>query len=267
MEKEVKSKCQTNGICTYYELEGQGDVLLFIHGLGSDSSDWNLQKKFFKNYFRVLTYDVRGHGKSYKSPGPYSVPLFANDLYALIQDLKIKKLHVCGISMGGWIAIQFTLNHPECVKTLCMVNSSTELVGKNFDLRFKIWQRSVLFKFLSMERIGKILAPKLFIKTFQKSLRSKFIDKWAKNHKPSYLAAFQGAIGWTVTEKISTIDCPVHIIAGDQDYTSVEEKKKTLSNLKNGTMEVIWDSRHATPIEHPYQFNEALHAFLKKNSP
>ena len=69
-----------------YEIEGQGESIVFIHGLGSSSRDWYLQTEFFSRYFQVIAYDVRGHGLSDKPQGPYSVPMFADDLANLLKN-------------------------------------------------------------------------------------------------------------------------------------------------------------------------------------
>ena len=76
---------QINGIAEHYEIFGQGQPILFIHGLGSSSRDWEYQIDYFSKMYRVITIDVRGHGQSDKPPGPYSVPLFAADTAKLSE--------------------------------------------------------------------------------------------------------------------------------------------------------------------------------------
>ena len=67
-----------NNININYQTTGEGSPILFIHGLGSSVRDWEMQEPYFSREYRVITLDVRGHGKSDKPPGPYDVPLFAN---------------------------------------------------------------------------------------------------------------------------------------------------------------------------------------------
>jgi len=81
---------QVNQIGLYYESSGQGEPLLFIHGLGSSSRDWEYQVPCFTERYRVVTPDLRGHGKSDKPPGPYSSLQFACDIAELIRSLDIK---------------------------------------------------------------------------------------------------------------------------------------------------------------------------------
>ncbi len=252
-----------SNINTYYEISGQGEALVFIHGLGSSSQDWSFQTEFFSKDFQVLAYDVRGHGQSDKPKGPYSVPIFAEDLANLLKKLGIKKAHLVGLSMGGWIAFQFGVDYPEMVRSLTIVNSWADMRPKNWADRRTLFQRNILFRLFSMRKIGKILAPKLFIKPEQEDLRQLFIENWAKNHKPSYMASMKAGTGWSVADRLDEITCPVLVVAADEDYTPVEAKQVYVDALPNARLAVIEDSRHATPVEKPEEFNRLLLAFLR----
>ena len=83
-----------NGIDVYYEQCGQGDPVLLIHGLGSSTEDWDPQVDVLKQLYTVVTYDVRGHGRTAKPAGPYSVSQFAKDAERLIEHLKLAPVHV-----------------------------------------------------------------------------------------------------------------------------------------------------------------------------
>ena len=255
---------QTKNINTYYEQTGEGEVLVFIHGLGSSSADWSFQTEFFSEHFQVLAYDVRGHGQSEKPKGPYSIPLFAKDLANLLGELDIKKAHIVGLSMGGWIAFQFALDYPEMVSSLTIVNSWASMLLKTFKDRKNYFQRTLLFSLFSMRKIGEIVGARLFIKPEQKELLQDFIDKWAKNHKPSYMASFKAVKGWSVEDRLGEITCPALVIAADEDYTPPETKQVYVDKMPNARLAVIEDSRHATPVERPEEFNRVLLDFLKR---
>ena len=76
----------------YYKASGEGDPLLFIHGLGSSTRDWENQAPYFSDRYRVVTPDLRGHGKSDKPPGPYNISLFANDIAELVSLLQTRAI-------------------------------------------------------------------------------------------------------------------------------------------------------------------------------
>ena len=254
---------ETN-ISMYYEIDGAGEALVFIHGLGSSGKDWQFQAGFFPAHFQTLTYDVRGHGESEKAKPPYSVSLFAKDLAELLGELGISKAHLVGISMGGWIAFQFGLDYPEMTRSLTIINSWADMRPKNFQERKTLFQRNVLFRLFSMRKIGEILGPRIFIKPEQKDLLDTLVENWAKNHKPSYMASMKAGTGWSVADQLDQIKCPVLVVAADEDYTPVSAKQEYVDKLPNARLVVLEDSRHATPVEKPDEFNQVLLAFLQE---
>lgn len=92
---------KVNGISIDYKVEGQGEPLVMIMGLGGARSSWRSQTGFFKKYYRTVTFDNRGVGKSDKPAGPYTIRMMADDTIGLMDHLSIEKAHVLGVSMGG----------------------------------------------------------------------------------------------------------------------------------------------------------------------
>lgn len=246
-----------------YEIEGQGESIVLIHGLGSSSRDWSFQTEFFSRYFQVIAYDVRGHGLSDKPQGPYSVPMFADDLAHLLKKLEVKDAHLVGLSMGGWIAFQFAVEFPKMIRSLTIVNSWADMRPKNFQDRWLLFRRNVIFRLFNMRRIGETLAKGLFIKPEQAELRRSFVESWAKNHKPSYMAAMGAAKGWSVVDRLSEITIPTLVVCSDEDYTPVAAKQAYVDKMPNARLAVIHDSRHAVPVERPDEFNSILLKFLQ----
>lgn len=105
------SSRKVGDIRLYYETCGQGAPLLLLHGLGSSARDWEHQASVFAERYRVVIPELRGHGRSDKPPGPYSMPLLANDIASLIESLDIAPAHVVGLSLGGFVAFQLVLDH------------------------------------------------------------------------------------------------------------------------------------------------------------
>ena len=109
---------KTNNIQTFYEIYGDGVPLVFIHGIGACNKLWQPQIEPFSKRFKVISYDVRGHGKSSGFHEKYTIKLFASDLKVLLDSLGITKAHLCGLSMGGLIDYMKALRYPPlCGKT------------------------------------------------------------------------------------------------------------------------------------------------------
>lgn len=260
------SSAKINGIDLHYETTGEGAPLLFIHGLGSSARDWEMQTPFFSKYYRVISFDLRGHGQSQKPPGPYSMPLFAKDTAELIRLLGAAPVHVVGISLGGMIAFQLAVDHPELIKSLVIVNAGSEVVVRTMKDRWNVFLRFAIVRLLGMRKMGEVLSKRLFVKEGQASLREVFVERWSENDPRAYADTFRAIVGWNITDRIHKIDLPTLILAADGDYTPVSDKEKIVSHMPQAQLVVIQDSRHALPVERPNEFNDAVTSFLAKHS-
>lgn len=260
------SKLHVRDIDLYYEIAGQGQPILFIHGLGSSSRDWEPQVAFFAKHYQVVTFDVRGHGQSGKPPGPYSIPLFATDTAELIKSLGIAPAHVVGISMGGMIAFQLAVSAADLVRSLVIVNSGPEFILRTFKERIGGLQRLLIVRLLGMRKMGQVLSKRLFPKPEHEELRRVFVERWAENDRRAYSDAMRAIVGWSVSDRLGDIRSPTLVITADEDYAPVSLKEAYVAKIPQAELVVIADSRHATPAERPEQFNEALMAFLSKQA-
>lgn len=248
-----------------YQIQGSGDPLVFIHGLGSSSRDWQYQVEFFSPHYSILTYDVRGHGESDKPPGPYSMALFSHDAKVLMQATEMAPAHLVGISMGGMIALQLTLDAPEMVRSLVVVNAGPDMVVRTFKQRLQLWQRFLLVRIFGMRKVGEVLGSKIFPDPDQAGLRTLFIEHWSQNDPHAWQESLRALVGWSVINRLGEIHCPVLVISADQDYTPVSEKEAYVQEIPNAKLVIIQDSHHATPVDQPEHFNRVVHDFLQQN--
>lgn len=247
----------------YHEEQGTGDAVLLIHGLGSSTEDWEPQVQALSKLFRVIAYDVRGHGRTGKPPGPYTVAQFAEDAAALIRRLAAGPVHVVGLSMGGMIAFQLAADHPELVRSLVVVNSGPEMILRRLRDKLGIAQRRLIVRLMGMRSMGKVLAGKLLPGPGQQAARDVFVERWARNDAGAYLRALSAIVGWGVTARLPSITCPTLIVAADQDYTPVAWKQWYTALMPNASLVVIDDARHMMPVEKPEAFHAALIPFLQ----
>ncbi len=245
-----------------YDITGKGEPLTFIHGLGSSGRDWSYQVEFFSKHFKVLTCDLRGHGESDKPPGPYSIAQFASDVKTLLTNQAMVPSHVVGISMGGMIAMQMALDAPQLVKSLVLVNTSPDMVVRNFKQQLSIWQRLLLVRLFGMRKVGEVLAAQIFPSQDQQALKELFVEHWAENDPAAWQESLKALVGWSVLDRLGEITCPILVISADQDYTPVSEKEAYVAKFPDGKLVVIEDSHHATPVDQPQRFNQVLLDFL-----
>jgi pimeloyl-ACP methyl ester carboxylesterase len=115
-----------------------------------------------------------------------------------------------------------------------------------------------------MRKIGEVIGGRLFPLEEQGELRQGFVDRWAENHKPSYMAATRALAGWSVMEHVRAIQTPTLVLAADQDYTPVEMKEAYVRQMQDARLEVIRDARHAVNFAQPEKVNPLIEAFLKE---
>jgi pimeloyl-ACP methyl ester carboxylesterase len=155
-------------ISIHYEVHGEGEPLLLIMGYGANSSWWYQQIVSFSQEYRVIVFDNRGSGLSDKPDTPYTIPLLADDAAGLLDALDIEAAHVFGVSMGGMIAQELVLRHPDRATSLIL--GCTTPGGRNTVLPD---QESLDFLFdhehrqqLSSEQHARELLPFLFSQGF-----------------------------------------------------------------------------------------------------
>ncbi|HVK68941.1 MAG TPA: alpha/beta hydrolase [Polyangium sp.] len=255
-----------DGCEIHYEVKGQGEVVLLLHGLGSSLLDWEMQIPALVERYTVVAVDMRGHGRSGKPPGPYRIATFAADVAQVMRALALGPAHVVGISMGGMIGFQLAVDHPSLVRSLVVVNSAPAFVPRTLRERLAVVQRIVALRVLGLPGFARKIAEKNLPRPDQEALRRKLAARLAQNDEAAYRAASHAILGWSVAERIGTIRCPVLVVTGDQDYTPVAAKEAYAARIPRARVVVVADSRHCTPIDQPEAFNRLLIDFLKEHA-
>ncbi|WP_438952215.1 alpha/beta fold hydrolase [Porticoccus sp.] len=252
-----------NDIKIAYLEEGQGDVIIFLHGLGVSSGDWAGQINYFSNHWRVIAPDFRGHGDSDKPSGPYDVSIHALDVLGLMGQLGIDRAHLVGLSMGGMVAFQIAADAPQRLKSMTIINSGPALPNNTFAARKMLWTRLLSIHLLGMHRYARKVAESMFLGPGQEALIDIFARQIASNPKKVYLKNLKSLFGWGVLDRLSDIEVPTLMLTGDRDYSPVALKQAVVDAMKNARLVVIADSGHGTPIEKPVETNKAIASFIE----
>lgn len=255
-----------NDIDISYIESGEGEPLVLIHGLGSSKRDWELQIPFFSQWYRVIAFDLRGHGKTTVIPGPYSISMFAADTAALLESLNASPAHIVGISLGGIIAFQLYFEFPQTVKSLTIANSYPEIVLNKLKDNLEFWRRMILLRISGMRTLAKVQSRRLFPRPDQKMIRDIARQRIAENSTRVYIDTIKAMKGWSVVDYLPEIYRPTMIIAADQDYVLPEQKRKHVSLIPEAEFVILENSRHASPVDQPEVFNKIVLDFLAKHS-
>lgn len=254
-----------NNVNIYYEVKGQGEPLLLIHGLTSSSRSWEKQVSMFTQHYRVITFDIRGHGKSDKPIGPYSIELFATDAVELMRFLGIDSAHVIGFSMGGMVGFQLAVDVPEMIKSLVAVNCCPEGSMRTLDYGIDCFKHLVLRQFNGRRKRGQDTGGQLVQASMLENSHESVIERLAVNNKLAYASAFRSLVAWSVVDRLHTITCPILLVTSDQDYVPVSVKQGYASKMTCVEVAVIAKSSHAIPTERAEEFNALVMEFLSRS--
>jgi pimeloyl-ACP methyl ester carboxylesterase len=252
-----------NDISIHYERSGSGRPVVLLHGLGSSSEDWENQIPALVENFEVIAPDFRGHGRSSKPPGPYSINQFASDVTTLLDELDVGPVRLVGLSLGGMVGFQVAADRPDLVSRLVVVNALPHFENRRISQKIQLAIRKVITRRLSMERIGEILSNRLFPDEELREQRATMVERWARNDKTAYQAAFRAILQWDgVAEEMANTMVPIIVISSDLDYIGPKDKQPYNDAMPTAEMVVMHDSHHAVPAERPERFNVVLEKSL-----
>ena len=257
-----------NGIQIYYEEHGKGDPVLLIQGLGYPSGMWFLQIPDFSQRFRTIVLDNRGVGRSDKPDEAYSVALMASDAIELLHALGIGKAHVVGISLGGYIAQEMALQHPDRVDRLVLM--ATTCGGPEYlELTKDLWSETAAFRNLppdEMIRNGMALAAAPGFAQKHPELIERCVQIRMENLQPLYAFSRQGAAAYLFNSKdrAHLIRHPVLILAGAQDRVMPLQLTQVLARIiPKARLKIYPDSGHLLFLEKVQEINHEIIDFLR----
>ena len=266
-------KITANGISINYESTGDGDWLVLIHGAGDNLQIWYNQVPLFSKEYRVLTYDMRGHGLTDVSEGDYTGGVWADDLAALLDALQVRHASVLGYSLGGMIAAMLATEHPEMVDAVILAGVAGAAVGLGDR---KSWEerRNSQIAILQKEGMAGILKERIGASS------TTFSPGFTEKH-PDVIKAYEKVFPVTSAEgyrkvlesmgrrgrpvDFSRVDRPVLIIVGAYDLWSGPEAGRVMQQRIAGSELVILPTGHACHIEQPEEFNRAVLSFLRNS--
>jgi pimeloyl-ACP methyl ester carboxylesterase len=254
---------EVNGTRLYYEARGKGPAVVLIHGGLNDSRLWEAQMKPLSKRFRVVRYDMRGFGRSNAERVEFSV---TEDLRALLDFLKIEKATLVGLSLGGIVAADFALEHPERVERLVLVASGLRGAGLPPDE-----------KAAEARRVGEREGPEKYFEAFLQSdmlaglrtrprarelMRRMMVENYKAN---AYISAgYPQSPEPPTARRLGQIKAPTLVVVGSLDGRNLQTNADTLSKGIPGARKVvIRGASHHPPVETPGEFNRLLLDFLE----
>ncbi|UUM29675.1 alpha/beta fold hydrolase [Vibrio japonicus] len=252
---------------TSYFSCGEGDTVIFIHGVGLDKSMWGGQVAGLQKHFHIIGYDMLGHGESPEPQSEATIEAYANQLERLITELKLDKpITVVGFSMGGLVARAFALKYAHRIDRLVILNS---VFNRTEEQRSSVLSRCKEVKKLGPGANVEAAIERWFSKEYRAASPAQidaFRERIVTNSKNGYLQTYQlfGENDNYGVSQLDTLSIPVLVATGELDVGSTPEMAYELArNLPNAQVVVLDQQRHMMPVEAPHQVNDMLLAFIQ----
>jgi 2-succinyl-6-hydroxy-2,4-cyclohexadiene-1-carboxylate synthase len=268
----MKRTLLINGIVYHFEVSGNGEPLLLLHGFSGSQHNWRPHLPVFARYFRVIAVDLLGHGKTAVSPKPQRAQMepAAADLATLLQQITTPPVHLLGYSMGGRLALYFAHHYPQYVSKLILESASPGL--KTAPERRERQQRDeALADFIEREGIAAFVNrwQQLPLWESQEQLpaavRQTLRQQRLKNN-PAGLAHSLRGMGtgaqpnlWPHLGRIAT---PTLLLCGELDLKFVAINREMAAAMPQTRLEIVPGAGHTVHLERPSAFQQACRQFL-----
>ena len=263
-------KVRVNDIEMNYELHGEGEPLVLIMGLTGNLEGWRPLVPAFAREYRVLIFDNRGAGLTDKPTGPYSMPMMADDTAGLMDALGIESAHIYGVSMGGMIAQELVLRHPQKVKALVLGcttpggPNSVPTPQKTVDALASAANMSVDDE---LEIVMRLLYTEEFIVKYRDLLREMTLNSFdLQTYRPAVLAQSAAIASHNTYDRLPQIRAPTRVIAGGEDELVPSANSPILAERIPGAELVMYPkARHGYLYEVAAEAMAAVLDFLRRH--
>lgn len=250
----------------YWREVGAGQPLLLIHGLGSSGADWAFQVPALVAGHRLILPDLRGSGRSDKPIGRYRIEGFAADLWDLLDAQAARRPHLLGFSLGGAVALEMALQRPAEVERLVLINSLPSYRVDHWRKWLELYMQIGMVRLLGLPRAARMVGARLFPQPHQVPMRERVASVVGANPVGPYLASARALADWCAAERVAGLKAKTLMIAGEFDYTALEEKRVWAARL-GAELAVVRGSRHGTPFDAIAATNACVLAFLSGSAP
>jgi 3-oxoadipate enol-lactonase len=259
------------GFRIHFELHGEGFPLLLINGLGSDCREWLYQVPAFAPHFTVVIFDNRGSGRSDVPPGPYTTAQMADDTASLLDDLEIPKAHVLGVSLGGMVAQEVALRHPQRVERLvlgCTSPGGTLSVRPSPEVMAAFSMAGQGDREADLRRTIPFLYTDACIRERPAEIDA-FVHRRLSHPTPlpGYLAQLGAAVSHDAADRLERIGAETLVITGDADRLVVwENSLRIAGRIPRARLAVLPGAPHRLFAETAEAFNREVLRFLQKGT-
>ena len=253
----------------YYEDHGKGEPLLLIAGCGTDLTCWQFQIPEFSTKYRVIAFDNRGAGRTDAPDEPYSFRMMADDAVGLLDALGIGKAHILGVSMGGCIAQEIAIEHPEKTRSLILAATTAAPGACPMLMNTLTAWTTAMTEGVSPKTMARMQLPYVVTSQFfdQPEMVALWADTVAANpYQPRAYACQRqtdASAGQDTRAQLKQIAAPTLVLVGKEDILlPVKQSEELAALIPNAKLVVLDGGAHGFSVEIADKFNRAVMEFL-----
>ncbi len=261
-------KVQVNGTDIYYEASGSGEPLLLIAGFACDLTVWSLVASSLISKYRVIVFDNRGVGRSSALDSPYNIEQMAEDASGLLDQIGVSQVQVAGHSMGGMIAQELVLAHPEKVRSLMLLASGVKPDERNQAI-INSWGE--LLGQVDTATAARLILPWIYTHRFyaRPGAIQQVIDLFVANPFPppphGIFHQSRAVSHFDTSGRLGAIRCPTLSLVGREDILlPVRYSEELVRGIPGAELAVLEETGHGLLIESPDAVAQAMLHFLSR---
>ena len=252
------------------EVSGTGPLVVFLHGIGGNRSNWDDQLDVIGAEFTAAAWDARGYGDSDDYENPLQFADFATDLTKIIDTFGAGAAHLVGASMGGRIALDFYARAPHRVATLTLADTSagSARVASPVEIeKFLSSRKRPLLEGKTPRDIAPEVAATLIGPATPEPVRGRVIESLARLHRDSYLKTLDAVTRYTTFPLFESIRVPTLVLVGEYDRIATPDYAADVAQRIPGSQfAVIAGGSHVSNMDRPAEFNQLLLTFLRAHA-
>lgn len=244
---------------------GKGEIVIFLHGIGGNRTNWHDQLPDFARHFHAVAWDARGYGDSDDYDGPLQFSDYTHDIVRVLDHFGAAQAHVVGLSMGGRIALDFAEKYPGKLLTLTLcdthrgfTNFSDDKKKEFIRLRKEPLMNGGEPRDIAVPVAKTLIGPKAPPEVFQR-----LVDSLSALHKESYIKSIEATVLSDGHKRVNEISVPTHVVVGEEDrLTPVAMAQEIVDLIQGAKLTIVPGAGHLSNIEAPDFFNREVIGFI-----
>lgn len=250
---------RANGVEIWYEVAGDGPAMVLVHANPFDNTLWTYQAAHYSTWFKVVSVDIRGYGRSTKQTTPFTLKDMCDDVVGVMKDAGVERAVLGGCSVGSGIAILLGLDHPDLFEAIFLVGGNSE-ASERYQGRIEGYTRDL--NDYHLQHMHQLVQPEFSNSRLGAYLLKRYVERQPRLVGEAIGQVFRAGNSTSTTDRLATMKVPVLVINGEFDH-SLPAGRRTAALVPGAVHKVLPGTGHACCLEDPAGFDAIVTEFLE----